>query len=96
MHRIIFLFLLQRLMILMPTFLLLRNRIKITTFYNLTRGNLPIPPLQMGHLIWLYSGRTLHLYLLTIDDILKTMLLYDLIILQMLSTTLHIIDIEEL
>jgi hypothetical protein len=81
MHGIIFLFLLQGLMILMPALLLLRDYIKITTFDNLTGRNFPIPPLQMSHLIGLYRGGALHLDLLTIDDILKTMLLYHLIIL---------------
>ena len=76
MHGVIFLFLLQRLVILMPTLLLLRNYIKITTLDNLTGRNFPIPPFQMSHLIGLYRRGALHLYLLTIDDILETMLLY--------------------
>lgn len=81
MHGIIFLFLLQGLMILMPALLLLRNYIKITALDNLTGRYFPIPPLQMSHLVGLYRGGALHLDLLTIDDILETMLLYHLIIL---------------
>lgn len=96
MHGVIFIFLLQGLMILMPALLLLRNYIKITTLDNLTGRNFPIPPLQMSHLVGLYRRGALHLDLLTIDDILETMLLYHFIILKLLSTALHIIDIEEL